>query len=63
MISRASRYAIDIAQDVESDVREGRFCATRSQTSCNSLILNGEMSERSIEHAWKLILFARADAH
>ena len=44
-------------------MREGRFCATLFQTVRNSLILNGEMSEWSIEHAWKLTLFARADAH
>ena len=34
-------------------MREGRFCATLFQTIRNSLILNGEMSEWSIEHAWK----------
>ena len=26
------------------------------QTACKSLILNGEMSEWSMEHAWKAIL-------
>jgi hypothetical protein len=31
--------------------------------ACKLLILNGEMSEWSIEHAWKLIPLARADAH
>jgi hypothetical protein len=47
----------------ESNMREGRFCARLFQTDRKSLILNGEMSEWSIEHAWKLIPFARADAH
>ena len=42
---------------------EGGFCATLFQTVRKSLILNGEMSEWSIEHAWKLIPLARADAH
>ena len=32
---------------------EGGFCATLFQTARKSLILNGEMSEWSIEHAWK----------
>src|SRR5436189_4932101 len=32
---------------------EGRFCATLFRTARKSLILNGEMSEWSIEHAWK----------
>src|SRR5215472_4780796 len=44
-------------------MREGGFCATLFRTARNSLILNGEMSEWSIEHAWKLIPLARADAH
>src|SRR5689334_8674345 len=44
-------------------MREGRFCATLFRTARNSLILNGEMSEWSIEHAWKLTSVARADAH
>jgi hypothetical protein len=43
-------------------MREGRFCATLFRTARNSLILNGEMSEWSIEHAWKSDLFTRADA-
>jgi hypothetical protein len=30
---------------------------------CKLLILNGEMLERSIRHAWKLIPLPRADAH
>ena len=34
-------------------MREGRFCATLFRTARNCLILNGEMSEWSIEHAWK----------
>src|SRR5262245_46428378 len=46
-----------------SDVREGGFCATLFKAVRNSLILNGEMSEWSIEHAWKSTLLARADAH
>ena len=32
---------------------EGPFCDNVIQTACKSLILNGEMSEWSIEHAWK----------
>lgn len=32
---------------------EGAFCDNQIRTACNSLILNGEMSEWSIEHAWK----------
>jgi hypothetical protein len=44
-------------------MRGGRFCATLFQTARKSLILNGEMSEWLKEHAWKLIPFARADAH
>jgi hypothetical protein len=31
--------------------------------TCKSLNLKGEMLERSIRHAWKLILLARANAH
>jgi len=34
-------------------MREGGFCATLFRTARKSLILNGEMSEWSIEHAWK----------
>ena len=44
-------------------MREGGFCAILIQAARNSLILNGEMSEWSIEHAWKLNPPARADAH
>jgi len=44
-------------------MREGGFCATLFRTARNSLILNGEMSEWSIEHAWKSTPLARADAH
>ena len=44
-------------------MREGRCCATLFRTGRNSLILSGEMSEWSIEHAWKLTPAARADAH
>ena len=36
----------------ESNMREGRFCARLFQTDRKLLILNGEMSEWSIEHAW-----------
>ena len=39
---------------LESDMREGGFCAILFQAARKSLILNGEMSEWSIEHAWKL---------
>ena len=34
-------------------MREGRFCATLFLAARKLLILNGEMSEWSIEHAWK----------
>src|SRR6516165_31144 len=65
--SSSSRHArhqtIGTTEDVESDMREGRFCARLSGTARNSLILNGEMSEWSIEHAWKSDRFTRADAH
>ena len=44
-------------------VREGGFCAVLFQAARKSLILSGEMSEWSIEHAWKLTPAARADAH
>jgi hypothetical protein len=36
-------------------VREGAFCAILFQAARKLLILNGEMSEWSIEHAWKAI--------
>jgi hypothetical protein len=41
------------AEDVESDMREGGFCAILIQTARKSLILSGEMSEWLKEHAWK----------
>jgi len=41
-------------------MREGRFCAILFQTARKSLILNGEMSEWSIEHAWKTIVVTLA---
>jgi hypothetical protein len=47
---------------IESDIREGGFCATLFKTARNLLILNGEMSEWSIEHAWKTKLASRTDA-
>src|SRR6516162_9866909 len=63
--SSSSRHArhqtIGTTEDVESDMREGRFCARLSGTARNSLILNGEMSEWSIEHAWKTKLASRTD--
>ena len=43
-------------------MREGGFCAILFRTARKSLILNGEMSEWSIEHAWKSDRFTRADA-
>src|SRR6266478_1769771 len=49
----------DVAQSVEfkshrAAVRfKGGFCATLFEAARKSLILNGEMSEWSIEHAWK----------
>jgi hypothetical protein len=36
-------------------MREGGFCAILIQAARKSLNLNGEMSEWSIEHAWKTI--------
>ena len=50
-------------QDISDRISEGGFCATLFRTARKSLILNGEMSEWSIEHAWKLTPLARADAH
>ncbi len=44
-------------------MRKGGFCAILIQAARKSLILNGEMSEWSIEHAWKLTPAVRADAH
>jgi hypothetical protein len=44
-------------------MREGGFCDILIQAVRKSLILNGEMSEWLKEHAWKLNLLARADAH
>jgi hypothetical protein len=60
---RACLQTIGTTGHAESDMREGRFCAILFQAARNSLILNGEMSEWSIEHAWKSDLFTRADAH
>ena len=60
---RVCRQAIGTTRLLRSNMREGRFCATLFRTARNLLILNGEMSEWSIEHAWKLIPSARADAH
>jgi hypothetical protein len=51
-----------MTRHVESDIREGGFCATLFKIARNLLILNGEMSEWSIEHAWKSVPAARADA-
>ena len=48
--------------NIRLDIREGGFCATLFQALPKSLILNGEMLERSIRHAWKLKLLTRADA-
>src|SRR5262249_40862385 len=46
---------------------KGCFCAILFRTARKSLILNGEMSEWSIEHAWKSKLASRtptrANAH
>src|SRR5207248_3886809 len=42
---------------------EGGFCVTLFLAVRKCLILNGEMSERSIEHAGKSDFFARPDAH
>jgi hypothetical protein len=61
--TRAWQQTVGTTGHLRSDMREGGFCATLFQTACNLLILNGEMSEWSIEHAWKLIPLARADAH
>src|SRR6476469_6587789 len=44
------------------ELKEG-FCVTLFLAVRKCLILNGEMSEWSIEHAWKLTPAARADAH
>jgi hypothetical protein len=50
-----SRQTIGTTRHLRSNMRERRFCATLFRTARNSLILNGEMSEWSIEHAWKLL--------
>ena len=42
---------------------EGGFCDTLFQTARKSLILNGEMSEWSIEHAWKTIPASLTERH
>src|SRR5690242_14990512 len=44
---------LGVAGHIESDIFEGGFCATLFKTARKWLILNGEMSEWSIEHAWK----------
>jgi len=44
-------------------MREGRFCATLFLAARKLLILNGEMSEWSIEHAWKAIRVSRIEQH
>ena len=44
------------------ELKEG-FCVTLFLAVRKCLILNGEMSEWLKEHAWKLNLLARADAH
>src|SRR3954462_8616735 len=50
---RACLQTIGTTGHVESDMREGRFCAILFRTARKSLILNGEMSEWLKEHAWK----------
>jgi hypothetical protein len=40
-------------RNIRLDIREGAFCATLFQAVGKSLILNGEMLERSIRRAWK----------
>jgi hypothetical protein len=59
---RACLQTIGTTGHAESDMREGRFCARLFQTDRKSLILNGEMSEWSIEHAWKSDSFTRNNA-
>src|SRR3954468_3958172 len=60
---RACLQTIGTTGHAESDMREGGFCAILFQAARKSSILNGEMSEWSIEHAWKLTAVTRADAH
>jgi len=48
---------------VKSDIREGGFCAILILAARKSLILNGEMSEWSIEHAWKATRVSRIEQH
>src|SRR5436190_5140053 len=56
-------------RNIRLDIREGGFCATLLQAVRKSLILNGEMLERSIRHAWKACVALRplvrdhSDAH
>ena len=57
---RAYLQTIGTTGHAESDIREGGFCATLFQTARKCLILNGEMSEWSIEHAWKTIVVTLA---
>jgi len=58
---------IDIVLQILLDVRGAReepaFRTRDPDGTGSSLILNGEMSEWSIEHAWKAIPLARTDAH
>ena len=52
-VVRSPSQLTDRILDIESQGFEGGFCATLFRTARKSLILNGEMSEWSIEHAWK----------
>ena len=49
-------------RNIRLDIREGWFCASLLKTVRKSLILHGEMLERSIRHAWKLIPAAHRNA-
>jgi hypothetical protein len=62
-LKRARRQTIGTRGHIESDIREGGFCATLFKTARNLLILNGEMSEWSIEHAWKAIRATLTEEH
>jgi hypothetical protein len=52
---RARSQLTDRTSDIESQRFEGGFCDKLFRTARKLLILNGEMLERSIRHAWKAI--------
>jgi hypothetical protein len=63
LLPQAARVSANDWNNLRSNMRGRRFCATLFRAARNLLILNGEMSEWLKEHAWKLIPSARAEAH